>query len=288
MRSIFGKCIAIAMMAAIALVWQSPPVQADEHSGDVRDARTSARADARAAGAAVKAAEDAAEDAEDAAVAADEAADAAETAADAIDAAADASTADIDAARDAADAAREAADDARERAGYKQPDGDAEVGDPAMLGNSAVDAEDAWGQYKEALLQAGSQKYVEARYTDERNEDYIVEEDAATEGDIIPYKNAVGDAVANAAMDDAWSNYRETQWEYDQVDEDDHDADDAEGRCGGRGSQCEGRRRSRGQRSGACKICWDSCHVCPASCCCCYCSRYDCHCCCRSCGSGGL
>ena len=29
MRSIFGKCIAIAMMAAIALVWQSPPAHAD-------------------------------------------------------------------------------------------------------------------------------------------------------------------------------------------------------------------------------------------------------------------
>ena len=29
MRSIFGRCIAIAMMAAIAIAWQSPPVHAD-------------------------------------------------------------------------------------------------------------------------------------------------------------------------------------------------------------------------------------------------------------------
>ena len=28
MRSIFERCIAIAMMAAIAVAWQSPPVQA--------------------------------------------------------------------------------------------------------------------------------------------------------------------------------------------------------------------------------------------------------------------
>ena len=28
MRSIFGRCIAIAMMAAIALAWQSPPAHA--------------------------------------------------------------------------------------------------------------------------------------------------------------------------------------------------------------------------------------------------------------------
>ena len=28
MRSIFGRCIAIAMMAAIALAWHSPPAQA--------------------------------------------------------------------------------------------------------------------------------------------------------------------------------------------------------------------------------------------------------------------
>ena len=33
MRSIFGRCIAIAMMAAIAVAWQSPPVQKQQDTG---------------------------------------------------------------------------------------------------------------------------------------------------------------------------------------------------------------------------------------------------------------
>ena len=52
MRSIFGKCIAIAMMAAIALVFHSPPVQAD-HEDNRDDAREAASDAESAAGGAV-------------------------------------------------------------------------------------------------------------------------------------------------------------------------------------------------------------------------------------------
>ena len=110
MRSIFGKCIAIAMMAAIALVWQSPPVYADglddtrDNRNDVREAAGDAQDAADAADKAAKAADDDAEDAEDAAEDAETARAAAETADD------------DEAAEEAADAAEKAASEARAQA----------------------------------------------------------------------------------------------------------------------------------------------------------------------------
>ena len=84
MRSIFGKCIAIAMMAAIALAWQSPPVQAahDDNDHAVRAAvyASEARAEAARADRAANRADDAVERAE---TAADEAKEAADDAAEA-------------------------------------------------------------------------------------------------------------------------------------------------------------------------------------------------------------
>ena len=231
MRSIFGKCIAMAMMAAIALVWQSPPVQATELS-DARDARSDARTDARASSRAADAAKRAAEDAEAAAVAAEDAADAAEAAARRVEDAEGSSVKDIDDARDAADAAREAANDARERAGYEKVDGDAT---PPIVAANVADAgdDDAWGQYKESLERAGTEKYRET-VEGVMAIGIIAEGSLPTDvdfGDVIPHGT---DAAANRGTTntDAWSQYREAQFQYEEqlgneTDDDDDTSADA-------------------------------------------------------------
>ena len=45
MRSIFGRCIAIAMMAAIAIAWHSPPVQATHEIDEINAQIRAAKAD---------------------------------------------------------------------------------------------------------------------------------------------------------------------------------------------------------------------------------------------------
>ena len=127
MSSIFGKCIAIAMMAAIALVWQSPPAHADGID-DAKDNRDAARAASDAADDAAENAEDYAETARDDADAAEEAADDAKEAAKLARTAGEADAAeeaaeeanqakyDADAEADAAEAAETAAEAAMERA----------------------------------------------------------------------------------------------------------------------------------------------------------------------------
>ena len=128
MRSIFGRCIAIAMMAAIAIAWHSPPAQAvlttDEARASLAAAKKSADAaqdsadeaadsvtDAKAAVKDAEAARDAAEDSKDDAEAAETDA---KTAQDLILGIADATAADRTAARAAYRDARDAAADAEE------------------------------------------------------------------------------------------------------------------------------------------------------------------------------
>ncbi len=217
MRSIFGKCIATAMMAAIALVWQSPPVHADLR-GDLSAARTSARSDARDATRAVSAAEKAAEDAtdaaEDARTAADAAMEAAERAGEA-----DASAADIRKADAAADDADEAADAAMDRSGNEKDDATAT---PPIVA-SALDAEDAWGQHKQALTMAGTEHFVIAPADRAENVVYHDLPSDATDYEpdlmdksVIPFfaDDFTGEVGDFADGTNAWDNYRETQWEY--------------------------------------------------------------------------
>ena len=177
MRSIFGRCIAIAMMAAIALAWQSPPVYADEHAEAVGDADDAALAAAKAATKAADAAETAAKAATKAADAADESATEAEDASKAA-VAADGSTADRKAARDAATAARGAATAARERAG----NGPDDAGDDDAMG---IDS--AWGRYLKALDEAGMEK------------------------------NDMGALLISTTGDDAWDNARQAKAEFDRL-----------------------------------------------------------------------
>ena len=160
MRTIFGKCIAIAMMAAIALAWQSPPVQAAEHASDVRDARRAAKTDAQDATRAVKDAMDQAEMATDMATLARDAATAAKNAAERIDAA-DASPADTRAAENAAEDADEAAGEAEDKAGMEGTPmvTVAEVEVMEVMGSPSTE-DSAWGQYKQAQVKAGTEKYI--------------------------------------------------------------------------------------------------------------------------------
>ena len=143
MRSILGKCIAIAMMAAIAIAWQSPPAQADDLD-DARDNRNDVR---KAAGAAQDAADDAdkeAKAADDDAEAADDAAADAETAKEAAKAADDDEAAEeaADAAEKAASEAREQATDARAAADVAQTAADGSDDEPDPAENDAKKAED--------------------------------------------------------------------------------------------------------------------------------------------------
>ena len=224
MRSIFGRCIAIAMMAAIAVAWQSPPAYAD-HDSELKANRTAARTAAYAATAAVAAAKKAAVAAEKAAVAAEKAADEAEEAQDAVRDA-DASVADIGAAQDAAEEAREAADDAREKSGSEEDDPNTDAADDA---SGYSDSETAWGQHYEALKLAGTQKFVDPSTITDL--DTAIETDlisAAVQtdydpdlkvGDTIPFQTdddpaEVSAAYATSSEDSsAWENYRFTQWE---------------------------------------------------------------------------
>ena len=197
MRSIFGKCIAMAMMAAIAIAWQSPPVQATVAS-DVSAARRSARSDAGDATRAAKDAKKAAEDATEAAEDAQAAADAARTAANAVGDA-DSSSADIRTAEEAADNAEEAAREAWERAGAEKVD--AEANPPvAVTDVSTTASPDAWGEYKTALTSAGTERYIATvegipAYATDGNEVGSVvgigtTTEDATDGSLIPYKDA--------------------------------------------------------------------------------------------------
>ena len=182
MRSIFGRCIAIAMMAAIALAWQSPPVQAqtDDQVQAKKDAERVAEealAHAIAADNAAEEAKIAAENAEEAAAAAEASAKEAEDARDAV-IAADGSTAEKSASRNAARDARNAARAARDKAGAEEElAADVDAGRPAVIMISDVDDDDAWGDYLTASAAAGME-----------NEDSV-----------------------DNTQDNAWDNYRQAK-----------------------------------------------------------------------------
>ncbi len=148
MSSIFGKCIAIAMMAAIALVWQSPPVQAGpaevrEVNSSIRDIQSSIRdidGSIKDAEAAVKDIEKIIEDEIDVDV---KAAMTAATAA--ADAAADADDEDVNDAADAAGDAEAAQSDANDALG--------EVPDPLPAADATTFTMTAQGYLAQAKAQ---------------------------------------------------------------------------------------------------------------------------------------
>ena len=164
MRSIFGRCIAIAMMAAIALAWQSPPVYAihEDDLTETRDAAEKAEAAARDAEIAADLAEAEAKDAEDAAEDAEDAEDAANTANDLVKVNDEATLVQKRQADVARLDAKTAADAARTAAGRETTEGS----DTASMSNG----DDAWGR---ALL----------------SKDHSGEEDAAFTADTVPNAN---------------------------------------------------------------------------------------------------
>ena len=159
MRSIFGRCIAIAMMAAIAVAWQSPPVQA-AHNDDLTETREAAeKAEAAAADAETAAdlAEDEAKDAEKAAEDAEEAAEDAMTANAIVKADAESTLLQKKQADDARVAAEKAARAARAASGSEDDDPNTTEADDASV--SADD--DAWGRARLSKMHSGKEDGTE-------------------------------------------------------------------------------------------------------------------------------